>query len=1069
MFPAEVCAKRSALFAAFLAIGLSAQTAAQSTTSAIRGTVSDAGGSPVADASVEVVDLRTGITRTLESNATGAFYAANLPVGGPYRVTVDDSRSLTIETISLGETYKLSIDLGASGPAEEILVIGQSNALTDVAPGPSATFGGFELETSVAYDRDIKDVYTLDPRMNLDGGSAVNCIGKHPRYNSISLDGVAQNDRFGLNSNGYATATGMPFPYESIAQVAAELAPFDVNYGGFTACNINAVTKSGTNEWTGTGFFELTGDQWRGDSLTEDGNTSEFSTADYKEEKYGFSIGGPIVEDRLFFFAAFEETEEPRFLSIGHAGSDNGVERPWLSEADYDRIRRTAIDLYDYDPGGQPVDGSQTELKYMVRLDWNINDSHSLAGIYNFYDGIQDRASDGDNNEFEFSNHFYQKGAELETVIVKLFSQWTDAFSTELFVNTNTMFDTQVTTGPVDFADFQVSIGRNTVYLGADDSRQANRLNWESAFWKVSGEYLVDEHLLTFGYERDDLSVFNLFVQHSRGGEYDFFDDSAGNPAHCDALTARGRFNDLACALSGIDRFTLGRPSRVYYGSGGGTNDAADAAANFGNVLNTLYFQDEWYLPDHAMTLTAGLRYEWFTSGDRPRFNQTFTSANNGLRNDANVDGLNLLMPRLGFAWEALDNLSVRGGLGLYSGGNPNVWLSNAWSNDGITNVQLQWRNFSGAESIFGDVPLSESGRPGYDVPAALVDQVVATTEANANDSRLVLIDPDYEQPAEWKLALGGTYFLANGISVDADYIFSRQQDPAYYLDLSQQRVGTTAAGQPIYDFVNGAENYMLTNSGQKPEAHSLSLVARQRLDWGLDWTLGYAWTDAEDVSPMTSSVAASNFDNLALVDLVEPMPGTSNYVSPHRFTARLSYGRDFIAGHETRISALFYSKEGHPQSHVMSSADLEGDGFYGRHLLYVPGANDPNVVPGPDFDLAAFSAFVEREGYGAGFVDRNANHADWSSRLDLRIDQQLPLFFGARARGWIKIYNVLNMIDDELGLQYDGQFFSQQVVDSWLNDRGQYVFERFRDRNVTDLLEQRSLWELRVGIQFEF
>ena len=1062
-------AKRSALFTAFLAIGLAAQAAAQDTTSAIRGIVSDAGGSPVADASVEVVDLRTGATRTLESNSAGAFYASNLPVGGPYRVTVDDNRSVTIETISLGEIYNLSIDLGGPGPAEEILVIGQSDALADVAPGPSATFGGFELETSVAYDRDIKDVYSLDPRMNLDGGTAVNCIGKHPRYNSISLDGVAQNDRFGLNSNGYATATGMPFPYESIAQVAAELAPFDVNYGGFTACNINAVTKSGTNEWTGTGFYELTGDRWRGDSLTEDGRTSTFSTVDYEEEKYGFSVGGPIVEDRLFFFAAYEETEEPRFLSMGYAGSGNGVERPWLSEADYDRIRRTAVDLYDYDPGGQPVDGAQTEQKYMIRLDWNINDAHSLAGIYNFYDGIQDRASDGDNNEFEFSNHFYRKGAELETVIVKLFSQWTDAFSTEIFVNTNTMIDTQVTTGPGDFADFQVNIARNTVYLGADDSRQANRLNWESSFLKFSGEYLAGNHLLTFGFERDDLSVFNLFVQHSRGGEYDFFDDSAGNPAHCDTLTAQGRFDDPACALSGIDRFELGRPSRVYYGSGGGTNDAQDAAANFGNVLNTLYFQDEWYLPDYALTLTAGLRYEWFTSDDRPRFNQTFTNANNGLRNDGNVDGLDLLMPRLGFTWEARDNLTVRGGLGLYSGGNPNVWLSNAWSNDGITNVQLQWRNLSGAESIFGNVPLAGGGRPGYDVPAALVDQVLATTEANANDSRLVLIDPGYEQPAEWKLALGGTYYFANGINVDADYIFSRQQNPAYYLDVSQQQVGTTAAGQPIYDFVTGSENFMLTNSGQKPEAHSLSLVARQRHDWGLDWMLGYAWTDAEDVSPMTSFVAASNFDNLALVDLVEPMPGTSNYVSPHRFTARLSYGRDFIAGHETRITALFYGKEGHPQSHVMSSADLEGDGFYGRHLLYVPGANDPNVVAGPDFDLAAFSAFVEREGYGAGFVGRNANHADWSSRLDLRIDQQLPLLFGARARGWIKIYNLLNMIDDELGLQYDGQFFSQQVVTSSLNDRGQYVFERFRDRNITDLLEQRSLWELRLGIQFEF
>lgn len=1062
-------AKRSTLFTAFLAIGFSVQVAAQDTTSAIRGRLLDANGSPMDGATVVVEDSRTGAARVLQSNSSGTFYAANLPVGGPWQVTVNDERTIVIESISLGDIYNLNINLGQVRPAEEILVVGQGNDLVDVAAGPSATFGAFELDTSVAFDRDIKDVYTLDPRMNLDGGAQVNCIGKHPRYNSISLDGVSQNDRFGLNTNGYATATGMPFPYESIAQVSAELAPFDVTYGGFTACNVNAVTKTGSNEWTGTAFFETTGDQWRGDSLTENGSTSDFSTIDYTEQKYGFSIGGPILRDRLFFFAAYEETEEPEFLAMGYHGSGNGVERPWLSEADYNRIQQLAISKYDYDPGAAPVDGTQTDRKYMLRLDWNINDRHSLAGIYNFYDGLEDRASDGDENEFEFSNHFYRKGAELETITLKLFSQWNDALSTEIFVNTNTMVDSQVTSGPRDFADFQISLARDTVYLGADDSRQANNLNWESAFWKFSGEYLYGDHLLTFGYERDELDVFNIFVQHSRGGEYDFFDDSAGNPAHCSALNAQGRFDDSACAMSGIDRFELGRPSRVYYGSGGGTNNAADAAATFGNDLNILYLQDEWFLHEHRLTLIAGLRYEWFTSADRPRFNQTFTTANGGLRNDSNIDGLSLPMPRFGFTWEAIDRLTLRGGLGLYSGGNPNVWLSNAWSNDGLTNVQLQWRNFDGSRSLFDDIPLSGSGLPGRDVPRTLVDQVVATTEANANDSFLVLIDPDYEQPSEWKFALGGTYGFINGSSVDADYIFSRQQHPAYYLDVSQQQTGTTSAGQAVYDFTTGAENYVLTNSRQEPEAHSLSVVARHSHDWGLDWNFGYAYTRAEDVSPMTSFVAASNFDNLALVDLVEPAPGTSNYVSPHRFTARLSYGRDFIAGHETRVTALFYSKQGHPQSHVMSSADLEGDGFFGRHLLYVPGSNDPNVVAGPDFDLAAFSAFVEREGYGAGFVDRNANHADWSSRLDLRIDQQLPLVFGARARGWIKIYNVLNMIDDSLGLQYDGQFFSQQVVTSSLNDQGQYVFERFTDRSVTDLLEQRSLWELRMGIQFEF
>ncbi len=1063
-------AKKLLCSSILLALGLSGELAAQDTSSAIRGKLVDASGNPLANATVVVQDSRTGDSRTLQSNSAGTFYATNLAVGGPYVVTVNETKTISIDSIALGDTYNLTIDMDAPTQIEEIVVFGELNNFVDVAAGPAATFGTFELDTSVAYDRDIKDVYIIDPRFNLDGDSQVNCAGKHPRFNSVSLDGVPQNDRFGLNTNGYATATGMSFPYAAISQVAAELAPFDVTYGGFSACNINAVTKSGSNTWTGNAFYEYTSDSQRGDSLNIDGIDTPFDTASFEEEIYGFSVGGPLIEDRLFIFGAYEESEEPRFLAMGHDGSGNGEERDWLSQSDFNRIDSIARNLYDYDPGSQPGDGAQTSEKYMLRLDYNINEQHRLAAIYNYYDGIQDRASDNDDDEFEFSNHFYQKGAELETFTLMLQSQWTDAFSTEIFINTNEMIDSQVTVGPKEFGDHQISIDRDTVYLGADDSRQANSLDWESTLYKFKGEYLVGDHILTFGFERDELDIFNQFVQHSNGGEYDYFDDSIGNSAACVALTAQGRFDDPSCGLSGIDKFELGRPSRIYYGSGGGTNVAADAAASFGYDINTLYLQDEWYLPNYNLTLVGGLRYEWFTSSDNPVFNQAFTDANGGLRNDANLDGIDILMPRLGFTWEADYNLTVRGGVGLFSGGNPNVWVSNAWSNDGFTNVQLQFRNFDGARSVFDDVPLSGAGRPGFDVPQSLVDTVAATTIDNASDSRLVLIDPSYEQPGEWKYALGATYTFDSGMQLDADLLYSVGQDPAYYVDLSQGQVGTTRAGQPIYDFVNGEENYMLTNSGENPVAKTASLVLRNSYDWGLDWLVGYAYTDAEDVSPMTSFVASSNFDNYAAFDIQNPRPGTSNYVAPHRFTARVSFGRDFLPGYETRITAMFYRKEGHPQSHVMSSGDLEGDGFFGRHLLYVPtGPNDPNVVFGPDFDVDAFNAFVDSQDYNPGFVGRNRNHAAWSSRLDLRIDQELPLFFGSRARAYLKVYNLLNLIDDDMGLIHDGQFFSQQVVTSSLNAQGQYVYERFSNRDITQLLENRSLYEIRAGIQFEF
>ncbi|MEQ8409616.1 MAG: carboxypeptidase-like regulatory domain-containing protein [Gammaproteobacteria bacterium] len=1056
-----------------LAIGFSGELAAQDTSSGIRGRLVDASGSPLANATVVVEDSRTGNTRTLQSNSSGTFYATNLSVGGPYTVTINNSRTVTIDSIDLGDIYNLTVDMGTSS-LEEIIVLGQANTLVDVAAGPAATFGAFELDTAVSYNRDIRDVYSLDPRFNLDGDardSQTNCVGKHPRFNSVSLDGVAQNDRFGLNSNGYATATGMPFPYESVAQVSAELAPFDVTYGGFSGCNINAVTKSGTNEWAGTAFYEGTNEGLRGDSIRlADGSTNTYSTPDYDEKTYGFSVGGPIIEDSLFIYGAYQMAEQPEFISQGFAGSGSGEERPWLSQDEYNRISSIASNLYNYDAGGQPSDGAQEAENYMLRADWNINADHAVAVIYNYYDGFEDRASDSDSNEFEFANHFYRKGAELDTLTVKLQSQWTDAFSTEVFYNTNEMIDSQVTVGPKDFGDHQISLGNNVVYLGADDSRQANRLNWDSTLYKFNGQYLAGDHILTFGYERDELNVFNQFVQHSNGGEWDYFDDSGNNPASCAALSAQGRFDDPSCSLSGLDKFELGRPSRVYYGSGGGTNNANDAAATFNNVLNTFYIQDEFYIPQYNLTLVGGLRYEEFSMDDRPTFNQAFTDLF-GIPNNANIDGVDLLMPRLGFTWEAAYNLTVRGGVGLYGGGNPNVWLTNAWSNDGISNVQLQFRNFDSSQSIFSDVPLSGAGRPGYDVPQTLVDQVAATSAANASTEALSLIDPNYEQPAEWKYALGATYTFDSGMTVDADVLYSKQQDAVYYEDISQEVVGRTAAGQPIFDYTRGEDNFMLTNSTTEGEGLSLSLVAKQSYDFGLDWMLGYAYTENTDVSPMNSSVAGSNFSGLSAYTLLDPTAATSDYVTPKRFVGSVTYGHDFIPGHETRFTAQFIRKQGQPQSYVMSSSDLEGDGFFGRHLLYIPTANDPNVVAGPNFDTAAFASFIEENGYAAfagGFVPRNESFSSWSSRMDFRIDQDLP-FFGGNALAYLKIYNVLNLLDDSWGVQYDNEFFAQVAVDMSLDDQGRYVYEQFNNRTITDLREQATLYQIRMGLQIDF
>jgi hypothetical protein len=673
------------------------------------------------------------------------------------------------------------------------------------------------------------------------------------------------------------------------------------------------------------------------------------------------------------------------------------------------------------------------------------------------------------------------KGAESETTTLVLNSQWTDSFSTEIFASTNEMKDSQVTVGPKQMGDHQINVNgfNNTIFLGADDSRQANSLSTQSDFYKFVGKWLVGNHVITGGYEREELEIFNIFVQHSRGGEWDYYDDSGGNPAYCAGLDAQGRMDDPGCGVSGIDRFELGRPSRIYYGSGGGTNVATDAAANFQTNNNALYIQDELYFPGNDLSLVFGLRYEWFDTNDRPVYNSTFSEAN-GIRNDANIDGLDILMPRIGFTWGVRDDLQLRGGFGLYSGGNPTVWLSNSFSNDGLTNAQFNmygWNrdgDFSYGSVLDGTIPIT--GTPGASPPVSLYDRVAAVTPEDASDEGLVLLDPGYKQPADWKVALGFTWDMPGDIQMDFDWLHSRMQDSAMYVDVSQEIVGWTLTGHPRYDFVNGEDNFMLTNSEYTVDSDVFSVVFSKYWDNGLDLTLGYAFTDAEEVVPMQSFVAYTNFVNPALNDINAPLPGTSNYEVPHRFTLRASYAHNFFGDYLTRIALYGYSKQGQPQSYTMGDNNLEGNGSNGRHLLYVPtGLNDPNAVFDMDQeDINAFFTWIGKKGLKPGMQQRNAQNAKWTTRFDLYFSQELPTFIGdTKAKFYVKVYNLGNLINDSWGIVNDSPFAPEDVVDAEVvtegSDYGKYQFNGFNGGSVNDVLQNRSLWDVRLGIEFQF
>lgn len=1057
---------------------------AQETTSAIRVTVVGPDAQPLPGVDVSITDTRTGSTKSSQTNVSGLAFTRGLNVGGPYTVKASSSsyadQTVTDVELRLGDTYTLVLQLGAVS-MEEVVVTAAMVQTENLAIGPSSVFGLKDLEEMPHINRDLRDVIRNDPRLYVDpafAGGAVQCAGANPRYNSLTVDGVRMNDLFGLNSNGYPTER-QPFLYDSIEQVAVELSPFDVYYGQFTACNVNAVTKSGSNEWHGNAFYDYTNDNMRGDKL----QGQKIDNGDYTIQRFGATLGGAIIKDKLFFFLGYEKLKGANlFDRVPTGAATSGRVIQGVSQDQLNEIAQIAADYYNYqvDPyvSSLPVE----DEKWTVKLDWDINENHRASYSYSYNDGYNWAESDSDDDEYEFSDHYYERGAELKTQTAALFSNWTDQFSTELRVSNIKVDNRQVSRSGVRdlgvFGEVQVETWNDAdgdgiysqalVYLGTDDSRQANKLKYEAWNYKISGNYELGDHLITAGYELDDLDVFNLFIQHV--DTENRFDEecNAGNPNRC------------------IDAFREGRPDDIYYGNAVPTNDPNDGAADWGYKINTAYIQDEWVTAGGAVTLVFGLRYDWYSTNDTPAYNQNFFDRQ-GYANTATTDGLDLLQPRFGFNWSINEALSLRGGVGLYSGGNPNVWMSNNYSNDGFRIAQLRESVIEadsppeencgeGVDFSLFDIPLTGGGNPVYDVPQCQYDAIAFQSP----NSGVNALDPDFELAKAWKFSLGGTWVFGDGYQVDGDLLYTKVTDSAIVINGTMEQTGTAPDGRPIYtDSRRFNSDYILTNV-QGPDARSFqaSINLSKVYDSGWDWSAGFAYTDSKDVSPMTSAVAFSNFQYVSVSDPNNPGLAPSNYNIPYRFTFRVGYSAYWWGDNRTNFTLVGATNKGRPFSYTFTDDDGDwfGDFISGRHLLYVPdGPNDPNVVFADSFNQDAFFAALAETGldkYAGRIAPRNEFSSDWWTYFDLRVEQEFPAFRqDHKFAGWITIKNLCNLINDEWCVLQEASFpRAQGIVDmDLINDGSQYLYQEYIEPTGQGRVSQPSSWEIVVGLTYRF
>jgi outer membrane receptor for ferrienterochelin and colicin len=1036
-----------------IALGVAGLAAAQVTTSSIRGQVTDSNGAAVSGATVTILHVPTGTVAVSTTGPTGTFAAQNLRVGGPYSVTVTGqgfvpSRADDIYA-NLGDATSLSlvVDVAAEGDdtarMETVVITGSAVSAAQVATGPSSTYNLSTLENAPAMNRDIKDIVRLDPRVYVDEAfnDSINCAGANPRYNSLTVDGVRLNDNFGLNSNGYPTER-IPFSYDAIEQVSVELAPFDVNYGSFTACNINAVTKSGTNEFHGGLFYDYTDDSLTGDKT--DGIDRDLGS--FEEKRYGININGPIIKDRLFFSMAYEKFEGANIF--GQTPADVG-----LSDALYQSVIDTAVNQYGYIAGGLPTSLPVEDEKFFAKLDWNINSNHRAEVTYTYNDGGNFSPSDSGSDRIPDGNHYYERGAKLENYTGGLFSNWTENFNTELRVSYLKLDNRQApVAGLENFGEVQIRVprdlssGTSTIYLGADDSRHANVLSYDLWNYKAAANYQMGAHLFTAGVEREEFSVFNLFIQEVQG-EWRF-----SSPTDF----ANGDFNYFE------------------YSNAVGSNDQNDGAASFGYEITTAYLQDEWAVTDR-LDITAGVRYDYYTTSDAPAANASFLG-DYGFSNDATLDGVDLIQPRFGFNYEVSDQMQVHGGVGLFSGGNPNVWLSNNYSNDGVTLADYIVRGGN-----LADFTYPGSGQPFIEVPQEGIDFIAGASGVGSVNA----LDPDFKIPSEWKFSLGTVFdvdtnvpVLGNGLRVMADLLYSKTNEAAQVIPISYVQTGTAIDGRPVYG--GSTNDFVLTNSKDKGSAFVASVAVSQQYDNGIDWSLGYAYTDAKDINPMTSSVAFSNFSNYATSDPLNPQAATSDYEVAHRFTLQFNYEKEFFQGLASRLSVFGTANEGAPYSYTFSrNNEFEGAFSSSRQLAYIPaGEGDVKISPLSDpTALAGLYSFVENnknvQDYRGGIAPRNLAADDWWTKFDIKLTQEFPgLRQQDRSEAFITIENVGNLLNDEWGnLREHGfpgnaELYSISGVDA----QGRYIVSSFNsDADNDSIVVSPSLWQVHFGVKYKF
>jgi len=1118
---------------AVVLLALPVASNAQEITTAVRGTVTTPEGTPAAGVSVTVSDTRTGSVRRTTTSGSGTFTVRGLPVGGPYTIRIQSSQYqdalVTDVYTNLSAAASFNIPLAAADEAiEEIITTAKMVATADLAVGPGTAFSLEDIQALPSSARQIRDIVRMDPRVTIGrsgagNGPGINCLGGSPRNNAITIDGTIANDGFGLNaSSGTGGRFSFPVPYDTIASASVEFAPLDVQYSQFTGCAVNVVTKPGANEFHGSAFYlynddGLTGTKIEGRTVLSD---------PFEDETYGFDISGPIIKDKLFFTVAYEKFDDVGTQNTGPTGGGFANEIGFIDVTTANQIADILRTQYNRDPGTIVRSLPFESESIFVRFDWNINDSHRAEFTYSDLDEENldpDDCCTNSFNGFTMSDNFEIEGTQRDTTSVRLFSNWTDELSSVISYSISDVIDLQ---GPLGGGEAQDPnpLARINILQGAGEdalftsgpgfSRSANDLQYEVEQIKLSADYVLGDHTLTFGFERESREIFNLFIQ-----------DATGTIV----------FDDIAALQAGT--------ATSININGSFTQDPSDAAALFGRDVDSFYLQDEWQVND-AFTLIVGVRFDEYKSSDDPTFNPVFDQRY-GFSNTSAFDGLDLFQPRIGFSWDLptskWGSTQLTAGFGVFGGGDPTVHFANAYQNFGgaIGNGNYGSGAFDSKDEPCEDADLDvfSGGTTFTGLPNCV--QIAAANEALSNTGSVAALDPNYELPSNERWSLGFHHVtsanssLWNDWEIRLDYIYTEHKNAIDWVDLRLTPNGVTfpdgrqqffevdpllgsdtpldptddclatfngirqgfsnagTSGGLCDDTGNSNQDLLMTN-GVEGSTTSIAFQLAKSFDisdrTSFDLNFGYSYLDSEVGNPVTSFTAGSSYENSAKININDVTLGPNYWSSKHNIVLSARFKHYWSENNATSFGLFFSRRSGRPFSYTYEDdtvEDLFGDSDDEESILiYVPtGPSDPvydfttNLDDRFDqADVDAFFAFLKSSGlnkYAGGFAPKNGFEGRWSSDLDIRISQEIGIFKEHQLAITLDIENVLNMFSDGNNLRrYNSSGDVPEALRTLQLDTGEtdvYVVEDIFFENAVRTDVDDTLYRIQLGLSYRF